>query len=77
MKKDALRCIEEFLRDLMKSDELFGGKTILLGGDFRQTLPIIEHGNTADILGNCLTNYSLFKDNFQTLSLKKNMRAAA
>lgn len=75
MKKDALRCIDQFLKELMKTDKLFGGKTILLGGDFRQTLPIVEHGNAADILGNCLTNFSLFKDNFQTLSLKQNMRA--
>ena len=56
MKKDALRCIDDLLRDLVKQqcvnnhifDSLlfkqmipFGGKTILLGGDFRQTLPVV------------------------------------
>ncbi len=40
MQKDALRCIDQLLRDLMETTELFGGKVILLGGDFRQTLPV-------------------------------------
>ena len=40
MQKDALRCIDKLLRDLMETEELFGGKVILLGGDFRQTLPV-------------------------------------
>ncbi len=48
----------------MKNDEPFGGKVVVLGGDFRQTLPIVENGSAADILGNCLTTYELFNQNF-------------
>ena len=29
------------LRDLMQSDEPFGGKVLVCGGDFRQTLPVV------------------------------------
>ncbi len=38
----------------MESIPPFGGKTILLGGDFRQTLPVIEHGSIANVIGNSL-----------------------
>ncbi|CAN1242015.1 ATP-dependent DNA helicase PIF1 [Linum perenne] len=33
----------------------FGGKTVILGGDFRQTLPIVKNGGREDNLGASLT----------------------
>ena len=43
----AFECLDRSLRDIMKSvspnmyDKPFGGITVLLGGDFRQILPVI------------------------------------
>ncbi|GBO34032.1 hypothetical protein AVEN_263275-1 [Araneus ventricosus] len=42
--KDGLRCIDSLLRDLMNNDKPFGGKVIIIGGDFRQTLPGVPRG---------------------------------
>ena len=42
--KFALNAIDEVLRRLMKKNEIFGGKIILLGGDFRQTANVIMRG---------------------------------
>lgn len=36
----ALEAIEKKLRELTRCNEIFGGKTIILAGDFRQTLPV-------------------------------------
>ncbi|GBN35623.1 hypothetical protein AVEN_260686-1 [Araneus ventricosus] len=44
--KDGLRCIGSLLRDLMNNDKPFGGKVIIIGGDFRQTLPVVPRGQT-------------------------------
>ena len=60
----------------MDTSILFGDKVILLGGDFRQTLPVVPNGNTANIIGNSLPSYSLFVKNFKILKLHENMRAA-
>ena len=38
--KHQLKYIEMKLRFLMGNNQLFGGKVIILGGDFRQCLPI-------------------------------------
>ncbi|GBM99909.1 hypothetical protein AVEN_169222-1 [Araneus ventricosus] len=46
--KDGLRCINSLLRDLMNNDKPFGGKVIIIGGDFRQTLPVVPRGTRAD-----------------------------
>ncbi|GBM65407.1 hypothetical protein AVEN_71100-1 [Araneus ventricosus] len=37
----AFLAVDGLLKDLTKCDEPFGGKIILLGGDFRQVLPVI------------------------------------
>ncbi|CAN1811770.1 ATP-dependent DNA helicase PIF1 [Linum perenne] len=51
----------------------FGGKTVLLGDDFRQTLPVIKNGSREDNLGASLTRYYLW--NYCTmLRLQTNMR---
>ena len=42
--KTALDYIDKKIRKITKVEEAFGGKVIVLGGDFRQTLPILEHG---------------------------------
>ena len=45
-----LECVERSLRDLMNSKELFGGKIIFLGGDPRQTLPVVKRGSRGQIV---------------------------
>ena len=41
MKKDAFRMINEYYQKIMGNNKLFGGITVVLGGDFRQTLPVV------------------------------------
>ncbi|CAN0904880.1 ATP-dependent DNA helicase PIF1 [Linum grandiflorum] len=54
----------------------FGGKTVLLGGDFRQTLPVITNGCRGDNISASLTRSYLW--NYCTLlELQANMRITA
>lgn len=46
----ALDAIDRFLRDLMDSQVPFGGKVVVLSGDFRQCLPVVKHGSKTEIL---------------------------
>lgn len=74
------RCFESLdktLRDITNNaDQLFGGKSMLLGGDFRQTLPVKPKSPKSEILASCLTNSYLWK-HFTVLRLTENMRLAA
>lgn len=45
-----LACVEEVCRKVMKNNEPFGGKVIILAGDFRQTCPVIRGGTRADVV---------------------------
>lgn len=58
----------------VQNDQLFGGKTILLCGDFRQTLPVIPHGTRVNLIENCIKSWTEFSK-FQKLTLTQNMRA--
>ncbi|KAG3193902.1 hypothetical protein PC128_g9825 [Phytophthora cactorum] len=40
--------VDRTLRDLLKNDMPFGGVTMLLSGDFRQTLPVIPRAGPAE-----------------------------
>jgi ATP-dependent DNA helicase PIF1 len=63
------------LRDIMGwSDLLFGGKTVVLGGDFRQVLPVVRKGSRAQIVGASLRRSYLW-ESMRHLKLVRNMRA--
>lgn len=51
----------------------FGGKTILLGGNFRQILPVVEKGFKHEIVNNCINRSYLWK-HCRLMDLRKNMR---
>ncbi|CAB3260103.1 unnamed protein product [Arctia plantaginis] len=71
--KKSLEALNFTLKDLRRNNNLFGGFTILLVGDFRQTLPVIPRGTPADELNACLKASPLW-NNVKTLSLTTNMR---
>ena len=73
--KDMLICLDRLLRDLMEEDDIpFGGKCLVLGGDFRQCLPVIPHGTSAQQASACLKACRLWH-HVEQLSLIENIRA--
>ena len=65
--------VDRFLRDLMNNNKPFGGKKFLIGGDFRQCLPVVLRGNRADIVNSSLRSSHLWQ-HVQRFRLKANMR---
>ncbi|KAF7835338.1 ATP-dependent DNA helicase PIF1-like [Senna tora] len=71
--------LDKTLRDICGKDNIdrqnkhFGGKVIVFGGDFRQTLPVIPRGSRQDIVHSSL-NSSYIWDSCNVLTLTKNMR---
>jgi ATP-dependent DNA helicase PIF1 len=70
----ALDAVDRLLRDLIGNDSPFGGKVILLGGGFRQCLPVVKHANRVVIVQSSI-KYSRLWPTFQQLKLERNMRA--
>ncbi|XP_043221667.1 uncharacterized protein LOC122381498 [Amphibalanus amphitrite] len=66
--------LDRTLRDLTGSDQLFGGKVVVLGGDFRQVLPVVRHANQAGIVDASLRRSPLWR-HFSVHRLRENMRA--
>ena len=52
--KRAFEAIDRLLKDLRDTNLLFGGVTVLIAGDFRQCLPVVPSGTSADQLNACL-----------------------
>ena len=76
LSKNQLHIINRALQDIMSNKMLFGGKTIILGGDFRQTLPIVVNAtNKLQTIENCIKSSSLWK-HFEIIKLTENMRCA-
>ncbi|GJT83083.1 DNA helicase [Tanacetum coccineum] len=71
------RCFETLdrtLRDLMNApDILFGGKTIVLGGDFRQTLSVKKGATTEELIVASIIESHLWW-HFKICTLKENIR---
>ena len=71
---NALHAIDMVMRDIMGIELPFGGKLFLLGGDFRQVLPVVPHGTPTSIIENCIKSSNLWPQ-FKFFRLTKNMRA--
>uniref|UniRef100_A0A6N2MFD4 ATP-dependent DNA helicase n=1 Tax=Salix viminalis TaxID=40686 RepID=A0A6N2MFD4_SALVM len=77
--KCCLEALDCSMRDVLSEgtnynkDLPFGGKTILLGGDFRQILPVIPGGTKEQIINASLTS-SILWPKFTVLTLTENMR---
>ncbi|XP_074353358.1 uncharacterized protein LOC141692425 [Apium graveolens] len=62
----AFECLDRSLKDIMKAVDPeryampFGGITVVLGGDFRQILPVITYGDRDDIVAACITRSRLW-----------------
>jgi hypothetical protein len=72
--KIALEVVDRLYRQIMKVDLPFVGKCILLGGDFRQILPVVLHGSKTLIIENNIQRSFLWSF-FDILRLTRNMRA--
>lgn len=72
--KRCFECLDRSLRDILECDsKLFGGMSILLGGDFRQTLPISPKSSRSQIVSLTLPNSYLWQC-FTVYKLNHNMR---
>lgn len=71
--KGAFEALSRTLKDIRDNDTLMGGVTLLLAGDFRQTLPVVPRGTRADQVRACIKT-SYMWPLITKLSLKKNMR---
>jgi ATP-dependent DNA helicase PIF1 len=74
-KRQNVEALDNSLRDIMGRSHLpFGGKTVVLGGDFRQVLPVVRKGSRAQIVGASLRRSYLW-ESMRHLKLVRNMRA--
>lgn len=71
---DLLNCLDRLLRDVTSTNVPFGGKCVVLAGDFRQTLPITRDHSTITSVRKCLKNFE-FWPRFVKIHLTQNMRA--
>ena len=72
-----LEALDRTLRDLTGSPNVpFGGKIVLLAGDFRQCLPVVPRANRAGTVGHCINASNLWQY-FKIMQLTENMRVRA
>lgn len=72
--RKALEIVDKTLRDCCSIDHLsFAGKLIILGGDFRQILPVVKNGTKCSIINETIKVSSVWHQ-FKIFKLEKNMR---
>jgi hypothetical protein len=77
--RNCFEAVDRSLRDILRfsdpqsGEKPFGGKTVVLGGDFRQILPVVTKGQREQVVDASINRSSLWK--FCTIfTLTKNMR---
>jgi hypothetical protein len=77
MHKHVFQAVDRTLRDIMgRPDVLFGGKVVVLGGDFRQILPVVPRGNRGQIVSASLKRSTIIWPHVRVYQLHENMRVS-
>jgi hypothetical protein len=71
--RHCVEAVDRTLQDICDSKKAFGGITVVLGGDFRQILPVIPKGVREEIVAASLRRSEVWK-NIIVLTLDYNMR---
>ena len=74
--KHAFDAVDRLCRYVMGNDNPFGQKCVVVGGDFRQCLPIVPHGHRAAIVEQTVKFASAWSS-IRHLPLSENMRASS
>ncbi len=74
-KSAVLACVEETCRRVMRNDLPWGGKVVVLLGDFRQTCPVVRNGSRSDIVNSSIIASPLW-DQFNVRRLHQPIRNA-
>nr|XP_027086623.1 uncharacterized protein LOC113708360 [Coffea arabica] len=72
--KASIESVDKLLRDIMDSNDLFGSKVIVFGGDFRQVLPVVTKGSKSEFIDASIVNSYIWPQ-LHKLHLTQNMRA--
>ncbi|CAK8563086.1 unnamed protein product [Lathyrus sativus] len=72
--KYCVEALDRSLQDIMNNNAPFGGKIMIMGGDFRQVLPVIEKGNRGQMISACIIRSRLWAT-AKVLHLRQNMRS--
>ncbi|XP_019195884.1 PREDICTED: uncharacterized protein LOC109189728 [Ipomoea nil] len=82
MHKHCFEALDRTMMDLLhfvdpcSEMKTFGGKTVVLGGDFRQILPVVPKGTRQDIVSSAI-NSSCLWDSCKVLRLTQNLRLSS
>ena len=71
-----LTAIDRTLRDILDKEKPFGGITVVVSGDWRQTLPVIPRSNRAQVVSETLKGRKMrgLWNRFEQFHLTENMR---
>ena len=71
--KDIFDTVDDWMKRERDDQRPFGGVNVILGGDFRQVLPVVRGGTRADQTTASIVNSEVFKQ-FNMVHLYKNIR---
>ncbi|XP_050915976.1 uncharacterized protein LOC127131081 [Lathyrus oleraceus] len=72
--KNCLEALDRSLQDICSNNTPFGGNILIMGGDFRQVLPVVRKGTKAQMISACIVQSHL-RNHTKILHLRQNMRS--
>ena len=73
MDKVVYEAVDRMLQDVCETSDPFGGKVVVLAGDWRQILPVVQHGSRSQVVNSTLVRSNLWR-HFVVHHFDTNMR---